>query len=518
MFHFTPVGNSRFRGQNSSDSETTVFMPMGFLPGFTAILAPFLAASLAFWGNLKLLVFFNSLAFFLFALFFAGRFLSGKSFYLPGGYRFFFAAVFLSAVSAAVSPVRGLIGLEYSRFLASALLFLVFLNVERTYLEKAVKVVYFIFSLMFLVALHQFFFGGIREVNSTFNNANSMAFFCLLGLGFALENKNYYMAALVLAMLFMTASAGGLLALLAVASWYFLKTRFSGALKKNKTAVLLVAALGVFVVSQVGHSSVSERLEWWKGALGMFADRPVTGWGSGAFSYVYPAFHKPGAGLSSIYAHNYYLEFLAENGVLAFALWTYFLYYLVSSSSGFYKYALAAVLLHGFVDFSMAQQSNLWFFFFLAGISARNRVEVAPAAGRRLLPVFLGLVLAAGLAKWAFLCYGSLDEERALKRSFALLAEKREEETLALLSEKIEKYPLSFDLNAVSSDILLNRALEKNDRKLFFRAAGNLEYLLIINPYYIPAYERLEKIYSSAGETEILKELAARKKAHIKWN
>jgi len=145
-------------------------------------------------------------------------------------------------------------------------------------------------------------------------------------------------------------------------------------------------------------------------------------------------------------------------------------------------------------------------------------VEVAPAAGRRLLPVFLGLVLAAGLAKWAFLCYGSLDEERALKRSFALLAEKREEETLALLSEKIEKYPLSFDLNAVSSDILLNRALEKNDRKLFFRAAGNLEYLLIINPYYIPAYERLEKIYSSAGETEILKELAARKKAHIKWN
>lgn|GEM_PF-4885839 len=134
---------------------------------------------------------------------------------------------------------------------------------------------------------------------------------------------------------------------LAGGTWLFLETwsgRPPGVLRDRRNLPLLAAALfslvssvlgpvrplvfqewwnfaaGLFVLALAGVEprSVSDRLDWWTAAWRMVSDRPFLGFGAGSFAFVYPEY-RGGPGLSAVYAHNYYLEFLAENGVLSAA-------------------------------------------------------------------------------------------------------------------------------------------------------------------------------------------------------
>ncbi len=71
--------------------------------------------------------------------------------------------------------------------------------------------------------------------------------------------------------------------------------------------------------------SVIERIAHWQAALGMWADHPWLGVGIGNFATAYPAYNLPRWYEPLGHAHNVYLNFGAEAGLLGFvaylALW-----------------------------------------------------------------------------------------------------------------------------------------------------------------------------------------------------
>jgi O-antigen ligase len=56
------------------------------------------------------------------------------------------------------------------------------------------------------------------------------------------------------------------------------------------------------------------RLDYWRAALRMIAERPLTGWGTGGFTRLYPLMCRPGAEATRL-AHNVFLTLWADYGI-----------------------------------------------------------------------------------------------------------------------------------------------------------------------------------------------------------
>jgi O-antigen ligase len=82
-------------------------------------------------------------------------------------------------------------------------------------------------------------------------------------------------------------------------------------------AALALAALPALIAWRPG--SVVDRLEIWQDAIWMIRQRPVMGWGLGAF-----ALHAPRMGYW-MHAHNLLLNVAVEQGVVGLALWLWWL-------------------------------------------------------------------------------------------------------------------------------------------------------------------------------------------------
>ena len=114
----------------------------------------------------------------------------------------------------------------------------------------------------------------------------------------------------------------------------------------------------------------------------MIKDHPLTGTGTGTFTEAYPAYQIPGTPHLSVYAHNDYLHFMADTGVLIIPviLWILFVFFQKGFSrqksqsrqtQGFALGVMAAMLaiaIHSFSDFNLHIPANIILFSVLAGI------------------------------------------------------------------------------------------------------------------------------------------------------
>ncbi|MFK5952392.1 MAG: O-antigen ligase family protein [Desulfobacterium sp.] len=114
------------------------------------------------------------------------------------------------------------------------------------------------------------------------------------------------------------------------------------------------------------------RMRMWKGTRQMIADHLLTGTGPGTFTEAYPAYQEPGAAVLAAYAHNDYLQFMADCGVLVIPVmaWLLFLFF----RAGFTQMnnrsrqirgitlgvmgAVVAILIHSFSDFNLHTPAN----------------------------------------------------------------------------------------------------------------------------------------------------------------
>ncbi|MET0626805.1 MAG: O-antigen ligase family protein [Pyrinomonadaceae bacterium] len=155
-------------------------------------------------------------------------------------------------------------------------------------------------------------------------------------------------------------------------------------------------ALSRVVGTVYSDDPTTGRAHFWRGALGIIGDHPVTGTGLGSFGSVYPRYDT-GNGLYRLeQAHNDYLQVLSDAGVGGGALGLFFVAALfwtalkrMQSHDRFRRgVALGALggcagaLVHSFFDFTLHTTANALLFLLLAALATVNgRVEEADAGG-----------------------------------------------------------------------------------------------------------------------------------------
>jgi O-antigen ligase len=139
------------------------------------------------------------------------------------------------------------------------------------------------------------------------------------------------------------------------------------------------------------HAEISggTRLRIDQDTLRMFTERPIMGWGLGVFADVYPRFRSFYSEFQVNAAHNDYLQFLAETGVLGFLTLLWFLLTVYRSAlkkvgnwqrdiNGALAVAMilsmSGLLVHSLIDFNLQVPANAALFYVfctLAAIPAR---------------------------------------------------------------------------------------------------------------------------------------------------
>lgn len=141
--------------------------------------------------------------------------------------------------------------------------------------------------------------------------------------------------------------------------------------------LMLIGAIAyVSVLKNYNGNSIAERIIWWKTAYLIFKDNIFFGGGLGNFSVLFKTF-RPEFVLNTLYAHNIFMQFLADIGIagLISFLWLVFLFYKkvlyevkYSENKYYYKVILISVtffLLLNLVDYSFFVPANMLVFFII---------------------------------------------------------------------------------------------------------------------------------------------------------
>jgi O-antigen ligase len=209
-------------------------------------------------------------------------------------------------------------------------------------------------------------------------------------------------AACMAATIFLSGSRGGMVAF-AVEIAIFLVLVFREHQRQN-IAILLGAFLliSLVVVAWSGGREVRARiatlaadkhtdlatdirLQIDRDILRMFRQRPALGWGQGTFADVYPRFRSFYTDSLVNFAHNDFLQVLAESGIIGFGIMIWFLVItlriavrkssqwpsnLNGAVSAVAILGISGILVHSLVDFNMQVPANAALFYSLCTIAA----------------------------------------------------------------------------------------------------------------------------------------------------
>jgi O-antigen ligase len=163
----------------------------------------------------------------------------------------------------------------------------------------------------------------------------------------------------------------------------FVHKRMVGTLAAGSVILAVVIAASTPVVERAVtltggemEDNLAGRLTYWEGTLRLIADNRLAGTGPGTFTVAFPPYQLPGLPVLPRYAHNDYLQFVADAGifVVPLMLWLLFLFF----RAGFAKLksrsrqtsgialggmaAVVAILIHSFSDGNLHISANALLF------------------------------------------------------------------------------------------------------------------------------------------------------------
>lgn len=148
------------------------------------------------------------------------------------------------------------------------------------------------------------------------------------------------------------------------------------------------------LVNRIEHASVEDhistefRLGFWRDSLPLLADYALTGCGLGAFESVYPRYQRTGTSYRVEYAHNDFLQAVAEVGVPAFVVGLWLLAALLRTMGRALSLepdsqerlisiacisSVGGMLLHSVVDFNLHIPANAITFAWILGFGLSTR-------------------------------------------------------------------------------------------------------------------------------------------------
>ncbi|MBU2573768.1 MAG: O-antigen ligase family protein [Elusimicrobia bacterium] len=456
-------------------------------------------------------------------------------------------AAFFSLLGAVLSPLRPLVLADWWSFFFGLFILVLAGGLAAEQRKTADWGLRLAAWLMAFLSLYQALILKSSDVSASLANPNALALFVLMLIPMAILWRDFFLLGALIIVLIWTQSVAALLAVLAAAGVYAADTMQKGDFRKNRPLFAVLAVVAGVALWQLEPRSVLDRLLWWGAALKMFADAPMLGFGQGAFAWLYPAYHHPtAAGISSVYVHNYFIEFLAENGALACACWFWAVFSRLKAVNSLKKYGVIAALVHSMADFGLAVPANLFIFCYIlseppacprqtTGGSAEavwrkmnkpaplslpaGRQKEAPAVirpDRKTLAVFAALAVLIS-AQGLGIFFKQLPLERLHDLALSAYSAGDYAGAAKTLEAAATAEPQNPLIPRLQGQAWLAAGLEKNDRTLLFRSAAALERSLLLNPYNSGAYRDLEYIYALVGAGRLKADLLQRKKEFFKW-
>lgn len=357
---------------------------------------------------------------------------------------------------------------------------------DRVRVEQALRAAAWV---LVLLAVHQRFHGQPRPPASLLNQ-NVFAGAILLLLPFAARRGDALLAAGLLLCLWWTKSVG---AWLGLAAALVIHRRSVGA------AAFWAGALAGFIglvaaYAKLQSAEALHRAAWWAAAARMAADAPWRGLGPGAFAYALPAYVFGKPELSSLFAHQHFLETAAERGVPYLLLWLAGLAAILRRAEPGKRFGPAAALVHGLTDYALAVPGVFWLFCLSVAWALPESEEAAPVrAGRKAPVIAAALALGGGAAWWAA---GNWAADRLRAAAMAPGTAMDDADRLLARSEEIRPHPEASRLRA---EIALARASGPGASRSLQDAVDDLERAVSLDPYRASNWTLLEDAYRRLG-------------------
>lgn len=165
------------------------------------------------------------------------------------------------------------------------------------------------------------------------------------------------------------------------------------------TIVVSVVIVGIFVIASTpainrvvtliqhdNEDNMESRVSIWTGTVNLIKKNPLSGTGAGTYAEAHPLYDMPGYAHLSVYAHNDYLQFIADTGIFIVPVILAALFFLFKAgftklksksrqTRGFALGAMAGVLaitIHSFSDFNLHIPANIILFIVLTAIIIRQ--------------------------------------------------------------------------------------------------------------------------------------------------
>jgi len=130
----------------------------------------------------------------------------------------------------------------------------------------------------------------------------------------------------------------------------------------------------------------TQRIKCWEGVIHQIKDNLFFGTGPNTFTVVYPFYQRPGNTILERYAHNDYLHFISEIGIVFIPIMIFILF--IFFKLGFQQLksrsrqkmgvslgsmaGIFAILIHSFSDFNLNIPANALVFTIIAGLITQN--------------------------------------------------------------------------------------------------------------------------------------------------
>ena len=360
---------------------------------------------------------------------------------------------------------------------------------------------------------------------------------------------------LVALSVFLSLSRGGIISLCISAGFCFLLTaRKQGTLRSSGITVVLLVFLLLISVGWFGWKPIFKEFEnirndkgeitenrpvYWKDSMTVLKDFPITGTGMGTFGNIYPKYQSESFGRRLTHAHNDYLEFLVNGGIVGFLLFfgipltiilksykvvvkrreAYSIYITIGSICG-----IIAILIHSITDFNLQIGANGLYLFFLCGLAvSASHTRLREGLGNTLLKpmapgseklFYSGAVCMLLLVPIIILInVGTIKGESLLFSAARLSAAEKPTENHAEKIFKMEQKAFKFDpLDFLSPWFAAKSAVRMSEPKaalFYFKKAVHR------NPVYGPLLQEFGMFLSETGENEPAERLI---RAGIKYN
>jgi hypothetical protein len=363
---------------------------------------------------------------------------------------------------------------------------------ERTLVEQAVRAAAWA---LVALALYQRLHGQPRPP-STLLNQNVFAGAILLLLPFAARRGDVPLGMGLLVCLWWTHSVG---AWLGLAAALVLHRRAVGSFAYWAGAAAGFAGL-VAAYAKLQSPEVLHRWEWWAAAWRMAGDAPWRGLGPGAFAYALPAYVAARPELSSLFAHQYFLETAAERGWPYLVLWLAGLAALLRRAPAGKRFGPVAALIHGLFDYALSVPGVFWLFCLSVAWALPESEEAVAVRGVRKVPALALTLCAAALA--AYWVAGNWAADRLRGKALAESARgapASEELRLLSASEDIRPHP---EAARARAQLELSLAGGDDAAARLEAAAADLERAVALDPYRASNWTMLEYAYRRLGRTE----------------